>query len=380
MGLNNVCFLPADRNVHPVLNSRMALEIGVKFNSVLTAKINNIIGDNRREFMAGKIVVIGGGIAGISAKLRNRKSKLVDENPFMVMAPRIIDILRGKSIDFAKINRNLDYTGKVTGVDLDEKTVNINGKNIAYEKLVIATGHSQKYDFINGSKYIHGFSGLDDALYLRNQLVSRKKIVIIGGGYLGVELAGAMQNASITILEAGNRILAGLPLKFSDYATQLLEKNGVNIELGNPVDEVKKDCVVSGTKKFDSDITLFAGGFTGNLPEIKQELKTKNARIVVNSFLQSVDYPDVYAAGDSMLVDNGGFIPMSAIIARSSGITAMENAMGGAKPFVPDNFANIIRVRDQYFGTIGNIFVHGSMARIIKEAAVALSINHAREV
>ncbi|MCL4349149.1 MAG: FAD-dependent oxidoreductase, partial [Candidatus Thermoplasmatota archaeon] len=204
-----MCFLPADRNVHPVLNSRMALEIGVKFNSVLTAKINNIIGDNILEFMAGKIVVIGGGIAGISAKLRNRKSKLVDENPFMVMAPRIIDILRGKSIDFAKINRNLDYTGKVTGVDLDEKTVNINGKNIAYEKLVIATGHSQKYDFINGSKYIHGFSGLDDALYLRNQLVSRKKIVIIGGGYLGVELAGAMQNASITILEAGNRILAG---------------------------------------------------------------------------------------------------------------------------------------------------------------------------
>ena len=71
--------------------------------------------------MAGKIIVIGGGIAGISAKLRNRKSKLMDENPFMVMAPRIIDTLRGKSIDFAKINRNLDYTGKVTGVDLDEK-------------------------------------------------------------------------------------------------------------------------------------------------------------------------------------------------------------------------------------------------------------------
>jgi len=320
--------------------------------------------------MAGKIIVIGGGIAGISAKLRNRKSKLMDENPFMIMAPRIIDTLRGKSVDFPRIKRNLDYTGKATGIDLEEKTVNINGKNIAYEKLVIATGHSQKYDFINGSKYIHGFSGLEDALYLRNQLVNRKKIVIIGGGYLGVEVAGAMQNASITILEAGNRILAGLPLKFSEYATQLLEKNGVNIELGNPVDEVKKDYVVSGTKKFDSDITLFAGGFTGNLPEMKHELKTKNSRIVVNSFLQSVKYPDVYAAGDSMLVDNGGFIPMSAIIARSSGITAMENAMGGKKPFVPDNFANIIRVGDQYFGTIGNIFVRGSMAHIIKEAAV----------
>ena len=42
------------------------------------------------------------------------------------------------------------------------------------------------------------------------------------------------------------------------------------------------------------------------------------------SLLQSVDYPDVYAAGDSMFVENGGFIPMSAIIARSSGIRAIQ--------------------------------------------------------
>ena len=90
---------------------------------------------------------------------RDKKSELMDENPFMIMAPRIIDTLRGKSVDFPRIKRNLDYTGKATGIDLEEQTVNINGKNIAYEKLVIATGHSQKYDFINGSKYIHGFSG-----------------------------------------------------------------------------------------------------------------------------------------------------------------------------------------------------------------------------
>ncbi len=330
--------------------------------------------------MTGEIIVIGGGIAGVSAKLRNRKSKLVDENPFVVMAPRIIDMLQGKSIDFPRIKRNLDYLGKANTVDLEEKTVDINGKNIAYGKLIIATGHSQKYDFIKGSEYVHGFSGIDDALDLRKQLVGRKKIVIIGGGYLGIELAGAIPDGSITILEAGNRILAGLPLKFSEWASQLLVEKGVNIELENPVDEVKKDCVIAGKKSYDSDITIFAGGFAGNIPRIKQEIKTRNSRIVVDPFLQSVDYPDLYATGDSMFIENGGFIPMSAIIARSSGITAMENAMGSKHRFKPDNFANIIRIGNQYFGTVGNTFVHGSIAHIIKEAAVALSINHAREI
>jgi len=81
-----------------------------------------------------------------------------------------------------------------------------------------------------------------------------------------------------------------------------------------------------------------------------------------------------------MFVENGGFIPMSAIIARSSGITAMENAIGYKHPFKPNNFANIVRIGNQYFGTVGNTFVQGNIAHIIKEAAIAISINHIKEV
>jgi NADH dehydrogenase len=330
--------------------------------------------------MTGKVVIIGGGIAGISAKLRNMNSKLIDRNPFLTMSPRIIGILQGKSLDFPNIDRKLDYTGNVNSIDFNNKTIDINGKNINYDKVIIATGHSQRFDFIKGSKYVHGFSDIKDAQYLRDHIEYGNKIVIIGGGYLGVELAGALQSNNITILEAGKQILSGLPEKFSELATELLAKKGVNIELETPVVEVKKNCVISGSKSIDSDITIFAGGFTGNLPSMDRELKTKNGRIAVNSLLQSVDNPDVYAAGDSMFIEEGGFIPMSAIIARSSGITAMENAMGYKHHFKPNNFANIIRIGNQYFGTVGNRFIHGNIAHIIKDAAIALSINHAKEV
>lgn len=331
------------------------------------------------SIMSCKIIVVGGGIAGVSAKLANRNAKLIDKNPFLTMAPRIMDVLHGKYKEFPKIPRKLDYLGNVSNIDLQERSVTVNSREIKYDKIIIATGHSQKYDFIKGSKYIHGFSNLDDAIRLKNLLKGKKKVVIIGGGYLGIELAGQIENADITILEAGKQILAGLPAKFAEWASKLLSERDVAIEVENPVIEVKKNQVITKEKIYNSDVTVFAGGFTGNLPPFKQEIKTKNNRIVVNSHLQSVDYPEVYAAGDSMCIQDK-FVPMSAIIAKSSGIAAMENAMGNNTVFIPDNFANIIRIGNMYFGTVGNTFVHGLIAHIIKEAAIALSINYAREV
>ena len=330
--------------------------------------------------MGERIVILGGGIAGISAKLRNRKGMLVDKNSYLTMAPRIIDIFSGNNTDYPKIPRPLDYMDNVRSIDFESRTIHLQKKDIAYDKVIMALGHSQNYDFIKGSRYIHGFSSYDDAIDLKKEIPKKKHIVIIGGGYLGVELAGAIGGKRVTILEAGKEILSGLPAKFTETATELLLDSGVNIEVENPVVEVKKDSVITGVKQYNSDLTIFAGGFTGNLPDSIQDIKIKNSRIIVNSYLQSVDYPDVYACGDSMFVDSGNFIPMSAIIARSSGILAMENAMGGKNKFMPNNFANIIRVGKNYFGTVGNTFIQGIAARIIKDAAVALTVNRVKEL
>jgi NADH dehydrogenase len=330
--------------------------------------------------MVERIIILGGGIAGISAKLSNRRGMLIDENPYLTMAPRIIDVISGRSPDYPLIPRTLNHTGSVKSIDFENRTVHLSNKDIAYDKLIIALGHSQNYSFIKGSRHIHGFSGYKDALAMRNEIEHKKHIVIIGGGYLGVELAGAIGGNRVTILEGGKQILAGLPAKFAKNASDLLSSSGVNIELESQVEEVRKDTVVTAGKNYEADLTLFAGGFTGNLPEVIQDITTRNSRIVVNSYLQSIDYPDVYAAGDTMFVENSGFIPMSAIIARSSGITAMENAMGFKRDFRPNNFANIIRVGKNYFGTVGNTFVQGISARLIKEAAVALTINRAKEI
>ena len=330
--------------------------------------------------MVERIVILGGGIAGISAKLRNKLGMLIDKNPYLTMSPRIIDVISGKNQDYPLILRSLDYTGSVKSIDFENRTVHLHDKDITYDKVIIALGHSQNYSFIKGSRYITGFSGYRDALNLRNVIAQKKNIVIIGGGYLGVELAGTIGDSRVTILEAGKQILAGLPSKFAETATDLLSISGVNLELESPVIEVKKDAVIAEGKKYISDLTIFAGGFTGNLPETMQGITTNNSRIVVNSYLQSVDYKDVYAAGDSMFVENSGFIPMSAIIARSSGIIAMENSMGAENIFKPNNFANIIRVGKNYFGTVGNTFVHGIAAKIIKEGAIALEVNRVKEL
>ncbi len=330
--------------------------------------------------MKGKIVILGGGIAGISAKLINKNALLIDKSKYMIMAPRLIDILSGYPEEHAMINRKVDIIDNVKNIDFKNKSVILDNNTVNYEKLIIALGASQNYSFINGSQYIYGLSSIEDAIKIREKFKTSDNIVIIGGGYLGIEIAGTIKNKNITIIERDKRLLTGLPDNFHICAEKILKKNNVKIIYNSSVKSVAKDKVITSDKEYESDLTLFAGGLTGNRIIGNLNITNKNSKIVVDKYLRSLDYPDVYACGDSMSVENYHNIPMSAIIARSSGITAMYNAMGNMKEFRANNYVNIVEIGNNYFGSVNNSFIKGNVAKFIKKVAIALSANYARSI
>jgi len=344
------------------------------FNKVKFIIIHNI---QNRFIMKNKVVILGGGIAGISAKMANRDAILIDKNKYMVMAPGLIDIISGYPEKYAMINRNVDIIDNVRNIDFKNKSVILDNRVINYEKLIIALGLSQNYSFINGSDYIYGLASLEEAIKIREKLKISENIVIIGGGYLGVELAGVIKNKNVTIIEKTNKLLNGLPENFYTYAEKYLKENKIKIVYNSTVKSVTKNKVITLDNEYESDLTIFAGGFTGNKIIGNLDITNKNSKIVVNKYLKSVDYDDVYACGDSMAIENEN-IPASAIIARSSGETAMNNALEYNKEFVCNNFANIIEIGNNYFGTFNNLFINGNIAKIIKKSAIALSINYAK--
>jgi len=88
--------------------------------------------------------------------------------------------------------------------------------------------------------------------------------------------------------------------------------------------------------------------------------------MLVDEFLNSVDYKDVYGAGDCATFEESE-IPMSADVAVNAGRVAMRNALGEEEEFRPQRSATILRIRDEYFGDFGENFVEGNFAKLLKK-------------
>ena len=168
------------------------------------------------------ILIVGGGPAGLIAAVTARKNNpgkkitLVREYEKCVVPcglPYIFnrlpavekDLMPDKAYEANKINLII---GEAVKIETDNKKVNLkNGEEINYEKLVIATGSSPAMIPIKGAELNGVYQIKKDIKYLENlreEIIKAKNIVIIGGGFIGAELAeelSAMENKNISVVE-----------------------------------------------------------------------------------------------------------------------------------------------------------------------------------
>ena len=214
-----------------------------------------------------------------------------------------------KTQDFYDQNNVIIRTSnKVQSIDRKEKAVLlVNGETLSYQNLVLATGSRVRKLEVEGShlKNIYYLRTIDDSNNLKDCFEKGKKIVIVGAGYIGLEVAAAAakKGLKVTVIEMANRVMNRTvdPI-ISEYFDALHRQHGVEIILNSALKRFEGKSSIEKVYCTDGTI-LEADGVvvgTGILPnqEIAESAGLKcNNGILVNEFCKTED-PSIFACGD----------------------------------------------------------------------------------
>ncbi|MDR0582904.1 MAG: FAD-dependent oxidoreductase [Treponema sp.] len=314
----------------------------------------------------GKIVLIGANHAGTAAadtildNYRGNDLVIFDSNNNISYLGCGTALYIGKQIDgtdglFYSSKEKLEAKGakvymesEVSRVDFDAKKVcaaDKNGREIVenYEKLIIATGSLPITPPIKGLDtpnvaYVKRFQ---DGQRI-NALLDRadiKTVAVVGAGYIGVELAEAVQRRGREILlfeEAATSLSTYYDDWFTGDMDKTLADNGIKLHFGEPVQEIeggdKVRGVVTGKGKYQADMVIMAIGFRPNSALGRDSLETLPNGAYKVSKKQETSKRDVYAIGDcasvfSNAVEQSAYIALATNAVRS-GIVAGHNVCG----------------------------------------------------
>lgn len=231
------------------------------------------------------------------------KAWLKGETDAASLALRPLEFYAENGIDFRS-------SAAVTNLNRNDRTVTLSdGTRLDYDILVLATGARAVELPIEG----HGLSGIgslrsaEDAEKLKARLGRGKKLAVVGGGYIGLEVAasGLALGAEVVVLERETRILVRVACReLSDFFTGYHQKQGVRFELGCSVTSFEgQDGRVSGVRLADgrtvqADVVVVGVGAQPN-DELAKEAGLECARgVVVDLDARSVSDQDIFAVGD----------------------------------------------------------------------------------
>lgn len=190
----------------------------------------------------------------------------------------------------------------------DKKVVTDGGDEYAYDKLLLATGSRPRILNIDGSdlKGIHYLRTIDDVDSIRGEMQNAQRICIIGGGYIGLEVAAVANQAGleVTVLEMEDRILQRVTTPaMSEFYHNLHEGRGVNIMVNTACRGFEGDekgnvsAVVCGEATIDAELVIVGIGIVPNVELAEAAGLACDNGIVVDDHCRTAD-PDIYAAGD----------------------------------------------------------------------------------
>ena len=234
---------------------------------------------------------------------------------------------------YADRHIDLRTNTRVEKIDTNARTVTTaKGDTIAYEKLLIATGSRPRKLSIAGSDLpgIHYLRTISDVDGISAAMKTARKVVIVGGGYIGLEVASvAVTNGlDVTVLEMEQRILQRVTTpEMSAYYHQLHTGRGLKILTNTTVsgftgqDHVEQ--VLCGDTRIDADLVIVGIGIIPNIELAKDAGINCENGIFVDDHCQT-SVPDVYAIGDCTYHPNP-------ILGRRLRLESVPNALEQAR-------------------------------------------------
>ena len=189
----------------------------------------------------------------------------------------------------------------VRAIDRANARVEIDGEQIAYDHLIIATGARNLRPQIAGLEHTIGLRTLHDASAIKASLVNGVRVGVIGGGFIGLEFAAVARELghSVIVAEGAPRLMARavsepMAARFAEKHRQL----GTEIILGDAVAEIDSaGFTLASGRHVDTDLTLLAVGVVPNVELAKLAGLQVDSGIVVDEMLVTSD-PAISALGD----------------------------------------------------------------------------------
>jgi 3-phenylpropionate/trans-cinnamate dioxygenase ferredoxin reductase subunit len=302
--------------------------------------------------MAEHVIIIGAGQAGAQTAISLRQlgfdgaiTLLGDEHAPPYQRPPLSKKFMTGEMDvertyirsaayYAKSSVDLRTGVKVTGIDREAKTVACDdGTVLPYDHCVICTGTRARRLELPGGDLAGVFylRTLEDSLRIRAAVADGARAVIIGGGYIGLEIAASLTKwqCRVTVLEALERVLNRVvALGVSDFFAAEHARQGVAIETGATVAALEGDGRVERVRcadgrVFDADIVVIGIGAQPNDELARAAGLACDNGIVVNEVGRTSD-PAIFAAGDVTHHPN-------ALFDRRLRLESVHNAMAQGK-------------------------------------------------
>ncbi len=317
-----------------------------------------------------RIVILGAGFGGLFAAKKlagvDADVTVVDRHNYHLFQPLLYQVATAglppsdiawpiRSILSRQKNTNV-LLDEVIDIDVTQHRVMLQNDTVDFDFLIVATGSTHSYfGHQDWETIAPGLKSIDDATYMRRRILTAfeqaemtdndeergrlMRFVIVGGGPTGVELAGTIaelahrtlaadfrridpRSATITLVEAGPRLLPYLDASLSDYARRSLEKLGVEVRLGIPVTDCDEDGVTIDSDWIESATVIWAAGVAASPAGRWLDQETDNAgRVIVRPDLSISSDRDIFVIGDAALIRNrdGTFVPGIAPAAKQQG-------------------------------------------------------------
>ncbi|RFU70132.1 NAD(P)/FAD-dependent oxidoreductase [Peribacillus saganii] len=268
------------------------------------------------------LLILGGGYGGMRMLHKLLPNQLpddvtitlVDRNPYHCLKTEYYALAAGTISDqhirvaFPEDPRIKNVYGEVTGIDLENKAVLIQGKEpVSYDDLVIGLGCEDKYHNVPGAdKFTYSIQTIDKSrrtYQALGNLGAEATVAIVGAGLSGVELASELiesrPDLKIKLFDRGDHILSAFPTRLSVYVEEWFVSHGVEIVSNSNITAVEENILYNHGTAINCDVIVWTAGIQPSIIVREMDVeKDTQGRVVLTPQHHLPNDNSVFVVGD----------------------------------------------------------------------------------